>query len=86
VEGFGWGGVVASAFGDVEVAGFADRVGGRVADGGEVGGAVAGAGGRMVLGGGRVPEMVGCLDGPVFGCRSGKVVWVVWALVRSVAV
>ena len=49
VEGFGGGGVVASAFGDVQVAGVFDGCGEGGADGGHVGGAAAGAAGGGVF-------------------------------------
>jgi hypothetical protein len=75
VEGLGWGGVVASAFGDVgEVAGGADRVGDGVADGGEVDRSVAGAAGGVVFGEGDVADVVVGLDGPVVTDESGEVV------------
>lgn len=45
VEGFGGCGVVAAAFGDVQVAGVFDGRGDGGADGGQAGGPVAGAAG-----------------------------------------
>jgi hypothetical protein len=50
VEGVGGGGVVASAFGDVEVAGVLDGVDDGGAQGREVDRSVAGTAGGMVLG------------------------------------
>jgi hypothetical protein len=49
VEGFGGGGVVASAFGDVQAAGVFDGRGDGGADGGQVGGPAAGPAGRGVF-------------------------------------
>src|SRR5580658_2030988 len=68
-EGFGGGGVVAAAFGDVQVAGVFD---GR-ADGGEVGGSAAGAAGGGVFVEGHVPDVVVRLDGPVLADEPGQV-------------
>ena len=65
MEGFGGGGVVSSAFGDVEVAGVADGVDDGVADGGEVDGSVAGSAGGVVFGEGDVSDVVAGFDGPV---------------------
>ncbi len=48
-EGFGGGGVVAAAFGDVQVAGVSDSRGDGGADGGQVDGPVPGAAGRGVF-------------------------------------
>ena len=73
-EGFGGGGVVAAAFGDVQVAGVFDGRDDRGADGGQVGGAAAGAAGRGVLAEGHVPDVVVCLDGPVLADEAGQVV------------
>src|SRR5437762_778100 len=73
VEGFGWGGVVAPAFGDVQVAGVFDGRDDGGADGGQVGGPAAGAAG----GGGfmecHVRAVVVCLDGPVLANQAGQV-------------
>src|SRR5579875_1716735 len=69
-EGFGGGGVVAPAFGDVEVAGVYD--GG--ADGGQVDGPAAGPAGRSVFAEGHVPDVVVRLDGPVLADQPGQVV------------
>jgi hypothetical protein len=73
VEGFGGAGVIAAAFGDVRVAGGTDRVDDRVAQGGEVDRAVAGAVGGVVFGEGDVADVVDRLDGPVFARESGEV-------------
>jgi hypothetical protein len=48
MEGFGWGGVVASAFGDTEVADVFDGRDDGSADGGQAGGPAAGAVGGCV--------------------------------------
>src|SRR5450755_4589335 len=73
VEGFGGGGVVAAAFGDVQVAGVFDGRDDRGADGGQVDGAVAGAAGCGVLGECHVPDVMMCLDGPVLAHEAGQV-------------
>jgi hypothetical protein len=57
-EGFGWGGVVAPAFGNVQVAGVFDGRDDGGADGGQVGGPAAGAAGGGIFAEGHV------LDGP----------------------
>ena len=57
-EGFGWGGVVASAFGDVQVAGVLDGRDDRGADGGQVGGPAAGTAGRSVFAERGVPDIL----------------------------
>src|ERR1035441_7421549 len=49
VEGFGGGGVIAPAFGDVQVAGVFDNRDDGGADGGQVGGPAAGAAGGGVF-------------------------------------
>ena len=72
-EGFGGGGVVAPAFGDVQVAGVFDGRGDGGADGGQVGGPAAGTAGGRVLAERRVPYMVMCLDGPVLADQAGQV-------------
>jgi hypothetical protein len=48
-EGFGRGGVVAAAFGDVQVAGVFEGRGDGGADGGQVGGPAAGAAGGGIF-------------------------------------
>jgi hypothetical protein len=62
-EGFGWGGVVAAAFGDVQVAGVFEGRDDGGADGGQVDGPAAGPAGGGVFTERRVPYMVMCLDG-----------------------
>jgi hypothetical protein len=57
-EGLGGGGVVASAFGDVQVAGVLDGRDDGGADGGQVGGPVAGTAGGGVLAERRVPDLL----------------------------
>jgi hypothetical protein len=49
VKGFGGGGVVAAAFGDVQVAGVLEGRGDGGADGGQVGGSAAGAAGGDIF-------------------------------------
>src|ERR1039458_3867256 len=73
VEGFGGGGVVAAAFGDVQVAGVFDGRDDGGADGGQVGGSAAGAAGGGVFTECRVPDVVMCLDGPVLADQAGQV-------------
>jgi hypothetical protein len=57
-EGFGGGGVVAPAFGDMQVAGVFDSGDDGGADGGQVGGPAAGAAGRGVLAEGDVADLL----------------------------
>src|SRR5947208_11689930 len=73
VEGFGWGGVVAPAFGDVQVAGVFDGRDDGGADGGQVGGPAAGTAGGGVLAERRIPYVVMCLDGPVLADQAGQI-------------
>src|SRR5439155_6128787 len=72
-EGFGGGGVVATAFGDVQVAGVFDGRGDGGADGGQVGGPAAGPAGGGVFTERCVPYMVMRLDGPVLADQAGQV-------------
>ena len=58
VEGFGGGGVVAPAFGDVQVAGVCDSRDDGGADGGQVGGSAAGTAGGGVFTERRVPDLL----------------------------
>ena len=60
-EGFGGGGVVAPAFGDVQVAGVFDGRDDGGADGGQVGGPAPCAAGRGIFAERRVPYVVMCL-------------------------
>src|SRR5450755_416785 len=72
-EGFGGRGVVAAAFGDVQVAGVFDgRDDGR-ADGGQVGGPAAGPAGRGVFAESHVADVVVRLDGPVLPDEAGQI-------------
>jgi hypothetical protein len=64
VESFDGGGVVASAFGDVQVAGAFDRRDDGGADGGQVGGPAAGPAGGGVFTERRIPDVVVCLNQP----------------------
>jgi len=73
VEGFGGGGVVSSAFGDVQVAGVADGVDDRVADSGEVDRSVAGSAGGVVFGEGDVSDVVAGFYAPVVAGEAGQV-------------
>jgi hypothetical protein len=66
--------VVSAAFGDVEVAGAADGVDDRGADGGQVDRSVAGAAGGVVFGEGHVADVVAGFHGPVFAGQAGEVV------------
>src|SRR5579862_5969771 len=73
-EGFGGGGVVAAAFGDVQVAGVFDGRDDGGADGGQVGGAAAGAAGGGIFAEGDVADVVVGFDGPVLADEAGQVV------------
>src|SRR5271163_1988400 len=73
VEGLGGGGVVAPAFGDVQVAGIFEGRDDGGADGGQVGRPAAGTAGGGVLAERRVPYVVMCLDGPVLADQAGQV-------------
>jgi hypothetical protein len=85
VGGFGGGGVVAPASGDVQVAGVFDGRDDGGADGGQVGGPAAGAaGGGSVFAERRVPDVVVRLDGPVLADRAARSGAVAWALVMLV--
>src|SRR5580704_17316908 len=72
-EGFGGGAVVASAFGDVQVAGVFDGRDDGGPDGGQVGGPAAGPAGSSVLSECHVPDVVVRLDGPVLADQAGQV-------------
>src|SRR5579859_4336954 len=72
-EGLGGGGVVAAAFGDVQVAGVFDGRDDGGADGGQVGGPAAGPAGGGVFAERGVPDVVMCLDGPVLADQAGQV-------------
>src|SRR5450755_1270771 len=74
-EGFGGGGVVAAAFGDVQVASVFDGRDDGGADGGQVGGAAAGSAGRGVFSECHVADVVVCLDSPVLTDEAGQVLW-----------
>ena len=83
-EGFGRGGVVAAAFGDVQVAGVFDGRDDGGADGGQVGGPAAGAAGGGIFPESHVADVVVCLDGPVLADQAGQVLAVASALVKLV--
>src|SRR6476660_9942992 len=72
-EGFGGGGMVAPAFGDVQVAGVFNGRDDGCADGGQVGGPVAGPAGGGILAEGHVADVVVRLDGPVLADEAGQV-------------
>src|SRR5580698_7720875 len=72
-EGLGGGGVVASAFRNVQVAGVLDGRDDGSADGGQVGGPVAGPAGGSVFAERRIPDVVVCLNGPVLADQPGQV-------------
>src|SRR5947207_3393807 len=72
-EGFGGGGVVASAFGNVQVAGVFEGRDDGGAEGGQVDGSAAGAAGGGVLAEGHVADMVVRLDGPLLADEPGQV-------------
>ena len=83
-EGFGGGGVVAAAFGDVQVAGVLEGRDDGGADGGQVDGPAAGAAGGGVFAESQVADVVVCLDGPLLADQAGQVPPVASALVRLV--
>src|SRR5690349_18574077 len=72
-EGFGGGGVVAPAFGDVQVASVFDGRDDGGADGGQVGGPLAGPAGRGVFAEADVADVVVGLDEPVLTDQAGQV-------------
>src|SRR5579863_3676994 len=72
-EGFGGGGVVAAAFGDVQVAGVFEGRDDGGADGGQVGGSAAGAAGGGDFAEGHVADVVVRFDGPVLADQAGQV-------------
>src|SRR6266550_2519440 len=72
-EGFSRGGVVAAAFGDVQVAGVFDGRDDGSPDGGQVGGSAAGPAGRGIFAERHVADMVVRLDGPVLADQAGQV-------------
>jgi hypothetical protein len=72
-EGLGGGGVVAPAFGDVQVAGVFEGRDDGGADGGQVGGPAAGPAGGGVFTERRVPYVVMRLDGPVLADQAGQI-------------
>src|SRR5271154_1336540 len=72
-ESFGGGGVVASAFGDVQVAGVFDGRDDGGADGGQVGRPAAGSAGRGIFAESHVADVVVRLDGPVLADKPGQI-------------
>src|SRR6266571_5070534 len=72
-EGFGWGGVVASAFGDVQVAGVFEGRDDGGADGGQVGRPAAGAAGGGIFPESKVADVVVRLNGPLLAGQAGQV-------------
>src|ERR1035438_10553327 len=73
VEGFGGGGVVAPAFGDMQVTGSFDDCDDGGADSSQVGGAAAGAAGGGVFMECHVTDVVVRFDGPVLADQAGQV-------------
>src|SRR5450755_2387594 len=73
MKGFGGSGVVAPAFGNVQVAGVFDRRDDGGADGGQVGGPAAGTAGRGVFAESHVPDVVVRFNGPVLADQAGQV-------------
>ena len=72
-ESFGWGGVVAAAFGDVQVAGVFEGRDDGGADGGQVGRPAAGAAGGGIFPESQVADVVVSLDGPLLADQAGQV-------------
>ena len=72
-EGFSQGGMVAPAFGDVQVAGVFEGRDDGGADGGQVDGPAAGATGRGIFAEAHVADVVVRLDGPVLADEAGQV-------------
>src|SRR6478672_6704567 len=72
-EGFGRGGVVAAAFGDVQVAGVFEGRDDGGADGGQVGGPAAGAAGGGIFPERKVADVVVRLNGPLLADQAGQV-------------
>src|SRR5215472_6552693 len=72
-EGFSWGGVVAAAFGDVQVASVLDGRDDGGADGGQVDRPAAGPAGRGIFAETHVADMMVRLDGPVLADQAGQV-------------
>src|SRR5437763_4411035 len=72
-EGFSRGGVVAAAFGDVQVAGVFDGRDDGGADGGQVDRPAAGTAGRGIFAESQVADMMVRLDGPVLADQASQV-------------
>src|SRR6516165_755484 len=72
-EGFGGGGMVAAAFGDVQVAGVFEGRDDGGADGGQVGGPAAGAAGGGIFAEAHVADVMVRLNGPVLTDEAGQV-------------
>src|SRR6266699_3921661 len=72
-DSFGGRGVIAAAFGDVQVAGVLDGRGNGGADGGQVGRPAAGPAGGGIFAECDVPDVVVCLDGPVLADEAGQI-------------
>ena len=73
MEGLGGGGVVAPAFGDVQVAGVFDGRDDGGADGGQVGWPAAGTASRGIFAGSDITDVVVRFDGPVLADQPGQV-------------
>ncbi len=72
-ESFSRGGVVASAFGNVQIAGVLDSRDDGGADGGQVDRSVAGAASRGILAEAHVADVMVGFDGPVLPDQAGQV-------------
>src|SRR5579863_8182848 len=72
-EGFGGGGVVAAAFGDVQVAGVFEGCDDGRPDGGQVGGPAAGATGSGIFPERKVADVVVSLNGPLLADQAGQI-------------
>ena len=73
MEGFGGGGVVAPAFGDVQIAGVFDGRDDGGTDGGQVGKPTAGAAGRGVFAESHVADVVVRFNGPMLTDQAAQV-------------
>src|SRR5580700_7612219 len=72
VEGLGGSGVVAAAFGDVQVAGVFDSRDDGGADGGQVDGPAAGAAGGVIFPASKVADVGMSLNGPLLADQTGQ--------------
>jgi hypothetical protein len=72
-EGFGGGGMVAPAFGDVQIADFFESRDDGDADGSQARGPAAGTVSGGIFAESHVADVMVCLDGPVFADEAGQV-------------